>query len=295
MTRPLRFGLHSIGTDPATDARRAEDAGFGVLTVADHVADGMTDPWVALTAASAASDTIRLGTLVLNNDFHNPWLLARAALTLDQMSGGRLELGLGAGHGWPEYEAIGVDFDEPAVRVARLRGAVDVLDGLLRGDADGRLPAPTQTPRLPLLVGGHARSVLRLGAERCEIVGLTGSGKTMADGLHHEATGFTPEVVDERVALIREVDADVEINVLVQWVTITDDPRREAEGLVKRAPYLTVEDLLASPYVWIGTEQSIRDDIASYRERWGMTYFTVFSRDVDAAATVIGGMTDSGA
>jgi probable F420-dependent oxidoreductase len=287
MTRPLRFGLHSIGTDPATDARRAEDAGFGVLTVADHVVDGMTDPWVALTAAAAASETIRLGTLVLNNDFHNPWLLARAALTLDATSGGRLELGLGAGHGWPEYEAIGVDFDEAAVRIARLRQSIDVLDRLLRGDADGRLPAPTQAPRMPLLVGGNAKSILRLGAERCDTVGMTGSGRTMEDGLHHEATGFRPDAVDERIGVIRDVNPDVEVNVLVQWVTITDDPRREAEKLVRRAPYLTVDDVLGAPYVWLGSEQSIRDDIAEYRERWGITYFTIFSRDIDAATPVV--------
>lgn len=299
MTRPLRFGLHSVGGDPADHARHAEHAGFGVLSVADHLVDGMYDPFGALAMAAATTTTIRLGTLVLNNDLRNPALVARQALTLDELCGGRLELGMGAGHGWPEYESVGIRFDAAVTRVARLREAIDVLDGLLRGDevsldgahvtmrAHRSFPAPVQSPRMPLLVGGHARSVLRLGAERCDIVGITGSGKTMADGLHHEASGFPAAVVDERIGLIRAAGTDPEINVLVQWVTITDDPVGAAEQLVARAPYLTVDDVLGSPYVWIGSVTSICDEIRGYRERWGMTYFTIFERDLDAAAPIV--------
>ena len=182
--------------------------------------------------------------------------------------------------------------------MARLRESIEVLDGLLRGDEvslDGEhvtvrahrsFPAPVQSPRMPLLVGGHARSVLRLAAERCDAVGLTGSGRTV-DGFHHEATGFPPAVVDERIELIRAAKTDPEVNVLVQWVRITDDPVGAAEQVVSRAPYLTVDDVLGSPYVWIGTVESICDDVRGYRERWGMTYFTCFDRDVDSAAPIV--------
>jgi probable F420-dependent oxidoreductase len=290
-----------VSGDPADAARRAEDLGFDALTVADHVVDGMYDPFVALAAAANATSTIRLGTLVLNNDLRNPALVARQALAVDELSGGRLELGLGAGHGWPEYDAIGIPFDPAPTRVARLRESVEVLDGLLRGDEvtfDGEhvtvrahhsFPAPVQAPRMPLLVGGHARSVLRVGARTCDIVGLSGTGKTMEDGLRHEATGFAPAVVDERVGVIREAAAgrDVEINVLVQGVTITDDPAAVAASVVERAPYLTVDDVLGSPYVWIGSVESICDDLRGYRERWGMTYFTVFDHSIDAAAPIV--------
>lgn len=256
-----------------------------MLTVADHLLEGMHDPFGALAMAAAATSSIRLGTLVLNNDLRNPTLVAQAALTLDEMSGGRLELGLGAGHAWPEYEKLGIPFDPPATRVARLRDSIELLVVLLRGD--DALPPPVQSPRMPLLVGGHARSVLRLAAEQCDAVGLSGSGKTLEDGERHEATGFPPAVVDERVALIRESGRDVELNVLVQWVMVTDDPVRAAEGVVRQAPYLTVEDVLGSPYVWMGSVESICDDIRSYRERWGATYFTIFDRDVDAAAPIV--------
>jgi probable F420-dependent oxidoreductase len=299
VTRPLRFGLHSVGTDPAADGVDAEAIGFDALTVADHLVDGMVDPFAALTAAASATSTIRLGTLVLNNDLRNPALVARQALALDAMSGGRLELGLGAGHGWPEYEQVGISFDPPAVRVARLRESVEVLDGLLRGDTvtlEGAhvrvrehrsFPPPEQSPRMPLLVGGHAPSVLRVGAERCDIVGLSGTGRTRDDGLTHEATGFAPAVVDERVAIVRDINPDVELNALVQAVVITDDPRAAAQEWVDRAPYLSVDDLLAVPYVWIGTVESICDDIRSYRERWGFSYFSLFSRSMSAAAPIV--------
>lgn len=299
MTRPLRFGLHSVGTDPAADAVHAESLGFDVLTVADHLVDGLVDPFAGLTAAASATTSIRLGTLVLNNDLRNPAIVARQALALDAMSGGRLELGLGAGHGWPEYAQAGIPFDPPAVRVARLRESIDALDGLLRGGTvtvDGEhvhirehrsFPPPEQTPRMPLLVGGHAPSVLRLGAARCDIVGLSGAGKTMADGLRHEATGFVPSVVDERVAIIRESGRDVEVNVLVQAVIVTDDPRTGAERIVAQAPYLTVEDVLGAPYVWIGSVESICEDVLGYRDRWGMSYFTVFSHSIEAAAPIV--------
>ena len=299
MPRPFRFGLHSVGGDPAEHAIHAERLGFSALTVADHLLDGLHDPFGALAMAAAATSTIRLGTLVLNNDFRNPALVARQALALDAMSSGRVELGLGAGHGWPEYESIGLPFDPAPTRVARLRESVQALDGLLRGETvsiEGEhvtvrehrsFPAPVQTPRLPLLVGGHARSVLRLAAETCDIVGLTGSGKTMADGLRHEATGFPPAVVDERVALIRGSGRDVELNVLVQAVTVTDDPVAAAERWVKLAPYLSVDDVLGSPYVWIGTVESICDDIRGYRDQWGATYFTIFQHDIDAAEPIV--------
>jgi probable F420-dependent oxidoreductase len=307
VTHRLRFGLHSIGDDPAEHARQAEGAGFDVLTVADHLVDGLVDPFAALTAAASATSTIRLGTLVLNNDLRNVAIVARQALALDAMSGGRLELGLGAGHGWPEYEQVGIPFDAPAVRVARLRESIEALDGLLRGDevtVDGEhvhvrahrsFPPPSQSPRLPLLVGGHARSVLRLAAERCDIVGLSGTGKTMEDGLRHEATGFAPSVVDERVGVIRDAagDRDVELNVLVQAVVVTDDPRAVADQWVAMAPYLSVDDVLGSPYVWAGSVESICDDVRGYAERWGTTYFTLFSHSFDAAAPIVAALSST--
>jgi probable F420-dependent oxidoreductase len=135
--RDFRFGVQVLAVSGHDEwvsaARRVEDLGFSTLTVADHLVDGCISPFAALGVAAEATSTLRIGTLVLNNDLRHPAVVARETLALDSLSGGRVELGLGAGHGFPEYESAGIRFDDAATRVARLAEAVDVLDGLLRG------------------------------------------------------------------------------------------------------------------------------------------------------------------
>src|SRR5512133_1563667 len=135
--KAFRFGLHVLapsGRDEwVTVARQAEELGFSVLSVADHLVDGCISPFAALGVAAEATSTLRVGTLVLNNDLRHPAVVAREVLALDSLSNGRVELGLGAGHGFPEYESAGIRFDDAVTRVARLAEAVEMLDGLLRG------------------------------------------------------------------------------------------------------------------------------------------------------------------
>jgi probable F420-dependent oxidoreductase len=303
--RHLRFGVHVLapsGHDEwVSTARRIEDLGFSTLTVADHLVDGCISPFAALGVAAEATSTLRVGTLVLNNDLRHPALVARETLALDSLSGGRVELGLGAGHGFPEYESAGIRFDDGATRVARLAEAVEVLDGLLRGsDVTFRgdhyqllghraWPPATQRLRPPILVGGNGHRLLSMAAARADIVGLSGTGRTKADGLTHEATGFPPETVDERIALVRaaSIGREVELHALIQQVIITDDPAGAAESLRKRVPELSTADILATPYVWIGTVESICDKVRAARERWGFSYFTVFQHSLEAATPVV--------
>jgi probable F420-dependent oxidoreductase len=301
----LRFGLHVLapsGHDEwVSTARGAEAVGFSALTVPDHLVDGCISPFGALGVAAEATATLRIGTLVLNNDLRHPAIVAREALALDSLSGGRLELGLGAGHGFPEYESAGIRFDDGTTRVARLAEAVEVLDGLLRGKevtfsgdhyqltAHRAWPPPIQRPRPPILVGGNGHRLLRMAAERADTVGLSGTGRTKADGLTHEATGFPPDAVDERIALVRAASAprDIELHALVQQVMVTDDPTSTAERLRERAPELSVDDILATPYLWIGTVESICDHVVAARERWGFSYFTVFHHSLEAATPIV--------
>src|SRR6266536_2211788 len=215
-------------------ARQSEGLGFAVLTVADHLVDGCISPFAALGVAAEATSTLRIGTLVLNNDLRHPAVVARETLALDSLSGGRVELGVGAGHGFPEYESAGIRFDDGATRVARLGEAVEVLDGLLRGNevtftgdhyqltAHRAWPRPIQRPRPPILVGGNGHRLLRMAAARADIAGFSGTGRTKADGLTHEATGFPPEAVDERIAVVRAASTrrDVELHALIQHVTV---------------------------------------------------------------------------
>jgi probable F420-dependent oxidoreductase len=244
---------------------------------------------------------------VLNNDLRHPAVVARETLALDSLSGGRVELGLGAGHGFPEYESAGIRFDDGATRVARLAEAVEVLDGLLRGNdvtfsgdhyqliAHRAWPPATQRPRPPILVGGNGHRLLRMAAARADTVGLSGTGRTKADGLTHEATGFPPEAVDERIALVRAASPprDVELHALVQQVIVTDDPTTAAERVRKLVPELSAEDILATPYLWIGTIESICDQVRAARDRWGFSYFTLFHHSLKAATPVVTQLTDT--
>src|SRR5260370_9101687 len=234
----FRFGLQVFAADARAAfvdvARRAECAGFDVVLAPDHV--GTAGPFVMVQAAADATTSIRLGTYVLNNDFHHPVLLARAAATVDVLSDGRFELGLGAGHAQPEYSAMGVPFDPAGRRVARLAEAVPLLRRLLDGEsvsADGAFyrldeavcrPRPRQA-RVPIVVGGNGTELLRLAAREADGVGLTGLGPTVADGQRHEAR-WSAAALTGRLAI---VDAGVpsrggavERSALGQMVVVAD-------------------------------------------------------------------------
>jgi probable F420-dependent oxidoreductase len=297
--KELRFGLHVLAPSGREEwvatARRAESLGYSVLTVPDHLLDGCISPFGALAVAAEATASLRIGTLVLNNDLRHPALVARETLALDALSGGRVELGLGAGSPMsaPEYEAVGLCFDDGPTRMARLAESIDVLDGLLRGgdvtfigehyrlDAHHAWPPPTQLPRPPILVGGHGRRIVRTAAARADIVSLSGIGKG----------GFAPAPaeVDERAAVVRGAadGRDVELQALVQRVVITDHATAAAEQLQTQLPELSVEDILGTPYLWVGTVESICEQVRAARERWGFSYFTVFNDALDAAAPVV--------
>jgi len=303
--KAFRFGLHVLapsGRDEwVTVARQAEELGFSLLSVADHLVDGCISPFAALGVAAEATSTLRVGTLVLNNDLRHPAVVAREVLALDSLSSGRVELGLGAGHGFPEYESAGIRFDDAVTRVARLAEAVEMLDGLLRGSdvtfsgihyqltSHRAWPPATQRPRPPILVGGNGRGLLQMAAARADTVGLSGTGRTKADGLTHEATGFPPKAVDERIALVRTAAAgrDVELHALIQRVILTADPRGAAERLRKLVPELSVDDILTTPYLWIGTVESICDHVLAAKERWGFSYFSVFHHSLEAATPIV--------
>jgi probable F420-dependent oxidoreductase len=305
--KDLRFGVHVFAPSGHDEwvsiARRAEGVGFSVLTVPDHLIDGCLSPFAALAVVAEATSTLRFGTLVLNNDLRHPALVAREALALDSLSGGRVELGVGAGSAMsvPEYESTGLRLDDGGTRVARLAEAVEVLDGLLRGDdvtftgdhyrlvAHRAWPAPTQRPRPPILVGGNGRRLVRMAAERADIVSLSGIGKTKSDGVTHDATGFSPAAVDERVALVRAASGgrDVELQALVQRVIITDDARHAAERVREPMPELSIDDILATPFLWVGTVESICEHVLEVRQRWGFSYLTVFHDSLETAAPVI--------
>jgi len=252
----------------------------------------------AVDAIADCTTTLRICPLVLNNDFHHPVHLAQELASLDHLSGGRLEVGIGAGHSFTEYQAIGQHFDPPSVRKARLAESVEILRRLLDGEAvtydgehyhlDNVRTLRSMQEHLPLLVGVNGKTALAHAARHADIVGLTMLGRTLEDGQRHEAR-WEQKRIDATVNYVRdragERSEQIELNVLVQAVVVTDDRRKAAAQLASRVLGLSVDDALSAPFLAIGTHDEIADHLVACRDRWGISYFSV--RDIDAFAPVI--------
>ncbi|MFI6287868.1 TIGR03621 family F420-dependent LLM class oxidoreductase [Streptomyces sp. NPDC051018] len=292
MTRPFRFSVNmTIPTDGAgwrDKCRRAEELGYDVIQVPDHL--GMMAPFPALVAAAAVTRRPRLGTFVLNAGFWNPALLAREIATTDALTGGRLEIGLGAGYVKEEHDRAGLDFPGPGGRVDRLRHTVGELIRLLEDDE--HRPAPAQRPRPPLMIGGDGDRVLKLAADHADIVAFS-AGRDTERGM----VPIDADQLDERVAAYRKLAGSLadpagerELNLLLQVATVTDDPLGAAEAVLARAPALadvSPAQLLAYPQIVIGTVREIADKLRTQRERYGFTYVSVLDDALEAFAPVI--------
>jgi probable F420-dependent oxidoreductase len=302
--RPFRFGYQVRADNPEQfrrEVQEAERAGFDVICTYDHLGQCLSalEP---LAFAAAWTERVRLCPLVLNNDFHHPGLLAQRLATLDRLSGGRLEVGIGAGHAFPEYEAAGIAFDPPALRKVRLADSVEILRRLLDGervdhhcehyDLTGLATITPAQDHVPILVGVSGRAALAHAARTADIIGLTMLGKTLPDGNAH-AVRWEPERLDATVSFIAESAGErageragtLELNALVQAVVVTDDRRSAAEKIAAEVPGLEVDHALSTPFLALGTHNQIAEHLLACRERWGISYYVV--RDIEAFAPVI--------
>ena len=292
MTRPFRFGLTLERTSNqdqiAEQARRAEELGYSCMVMTDHL-DARNGPLVTITAAALATSTLRVGTLVLCNDYRHPVVLAKELATLDRISDGRLEIGIGAGWMTTDYEQAGLPKDRPGVRIARLAEAVSVMDGCfgdgpfdfageyytIRGLDAG--PQPVQRPRPPLLMAGGGPKMLTLAAQRADIVAVNVNLRSgvMDEGV---AANATAEVTDEKVALVRDVAGsrfgDIELSVGVFVANVIDDRQAFAAALAP-AFGITTEQALASPHALFGTVDECITTLEERRQRWGISYVTI--------------------
>ncbi len=303
--KPFRFGVNvwraGSRAEWAAKARKIEDLGYSTLTVPDHLAD-LFAPMPALVSAADATTRLRVGTNVLNNDLRHPVVMAREAATVDLLTGGRFQLGMGAGHMKSEYDEAGLPFDAGGTRVERLAEAVTIVKGLLAGEQvtfTGRHyrvtghtihPRPVQRPHPPILIGGNGRRLLTLAAQEADIVGF--SGITFREGgTAPDVSGWKVAGVDERVQLVRDAAGDrydrLELSALVQRVIVTDDRRQAAEELARRWTQLSPEEILQSPYVLIGSVDQLVEDLQARRERWGISYYVVFEPYIEAFAPVV--------
>ena len=311
--RPFRFladpGEIADGAGLREAARRAEAIGFSVLVMPDHVIAPFG--FVPLLAfAAAVTDRLRVAPFVANNDFRHPALLAQDLATIDVLSGGRVEIAVGAGWNRPEYDALGIGFDPVGVRVSRLAEAVAVLKGCLGDgpfsfagehytitDHDG-IPKPVQRPHPPLFIGGGGRRLLSLAGREADIVGLAPRTLATPDGgtVRSDPRSITIAATEEKIAWVREAAGDrfvgLELNVYPTGSAplITDHPRKAAADLLDGIRARTgidvpVDDFLASPQVFIGSVDGLVAKLRELRERLGISSFMV--GDVDALAPVV--------
>ncbi len=284
-------------------ALRAEALGYDTLVIPDHIGGRLA--WgPALMAAAAATTTLRIGTLALDNDFRHPALVASEAATLDLLSDGRFELGIGAGWLREDYEKSGLPFDPPAIRVSRFEESIQIIKGLFGGDVvhhDGAFykiadlevfPKPVQQPHPPLLIGAGGKRMLRIAAREADIVGLVPPALPEG-GLSLE---IAAESVERQVTYLREQAgeraASLELQMLNQFLAVTDDARSAAADLSTRWS-LPAETLLQSPHVIIGTVDSIVEKLIAERERYGISYIVVRGHSLDEFAPVVARLSGS--
>ena len=303
MTHPFRFGaevrLPLPGLTWAQTAQRVEGLGYSNLVVPDHFQDEFA-PGPALAAAAAATTTLRLGAHVYGNDYRHPVMLAKETATLDVLSNGRMDLGMGAGWMRSDYEEAGLDYDRPGVRIDRLIESLHIVRGLL-GDGpvtfEGEhytirgmegLPKPVQSP-VPLVIGGGGRRMLRLAARHADIVGVNAnlrSGEIGIDAIND----VMPDRFDEKLGWVRDAAGDrfedLELNVLVAAVQFTDGGSATTAAIEATAAMFdkAVEEVADSPLLLIGTPAEMAETLRQRRQRWGFSYIVLQTENCDLAA-----------
>ncbi len=300
MARPFRFGVQL--QQPSAEGwveemRRIEALGYSTIFWPDHFTS-QWDPVAALAAVAAVTERVKVGTLVLDVDYRHPVIHAKASATLQLLSGGRHEFGLGAGWMASDYEQAGLAYDRPGVRIERLDEALQIIRSMWTRETtsfEGRhyriREIPRAAPLAPdacpkVLIGGGGPRILRLAGRHADIVGINA---TMVEGrvTPRTAADLAPERVREKLAWVREGaaragrDPDaIELNTLVFVVALTDDPRGIREALARQTG-MTVEQVAACPIFLTGSAAEIRDRLEKQREETGISYVVIQGGDVE--------------
>lgn len=305
--RRFRFGVICPGTGIGDGraftelARKAEALGFSTLFVPDHFVEHPLAPTVALAHAAAVTGTLRIGPLVLGNDYKHPVVLAREMATLDLLSNGRLELGIGAGWMTADYEKAGIPLDRPGVRIARLAEAITILKGLF---AEGELtfhgehyaiealdghPKPIQQP-VPFCIGGGGPKILGLAAREAQIVGINANLRGGVGTSPDAVQSLTAAATDQKLTWLRDAAGagfdDLEIQTLCGFVSVTDDGASILSMMAQHFG-VTAEDVRMAPVALVGTESEIIELLHERRERWQMSYVVVGAESIDAFAPIV--------
>jgi probable F420-dependent oxidoreductase len=311
---PFRFAVQATnaagGREWRDTVRKVEDLGYSTLFLADHyLGPGPAQraahtprqdlaPIAAMAAAAAVTETLRIGCRVFCIDYHVPAVLAKEAATLDLLSDGRLELGIGAGWSGIEYDALGLDFDRPGRRIAKLAEVVALIRAHWQGDEldysgdfvrvhgyAGR-PRPVQQPHPPIMIGGGGQRVLSLAGREADIVSISSVPFVARD-----ADGLDPQAVAQRrIEFVRtaagERYAQLDVESSPYFTEITDDPETVLAGLAKSTG-IAADLLRDHPNVLIGSSESVVELLHSRRETLGVNYVTVQQTQIESFAPVV--------
>ena len=305
--RPFRFGIQGRTTGPRDEwlamVRRVEALGYSSFLALDHFVRGL-DPVASLMAAAMATTTLRVGGLVFANDFRHPAVLAKAAATIDVLSGGRFELGIGAGWLKEEYEQTGIPFDPAPVRIERMTEAIHLIKRIFAEEPPVSFagahytvtdlvcpPRPMQQPHPPIMIGGGGKRLLSVAAREADIVGIT--TRPRADGAKDTAD-LTAAATERKLAWIREAAGDrfptLELNAIVSDVVPTEDVAAEAARLAGRYA-VTPDEILDSPLILIGSVDEMVGRLRERRDRFGISYIVVTEPNMNALAPVVARLT----
>lgn len=303
--RPFRFAVQTSSAPDAKTwrdrARKYEDLGYSTLFIPDHFTD-QWGPLVALTVAAEATTTLNVGALVLDNDYRHPVVLAKEWATLDLVSEGRTEFGIGAGWMRTDYEQSGIPYDEPALRVDRLEEALQVLKSLWRdgtatfegkhytiAGATGE-PRPAREGGPKIVIGGGGKRVLSIAAREADIVGVNPNLKSGATD-QATAQSAVADMVDKRIGWVREAAGErfdeLDLQMLTFFVNIGGN-RREVAQMMGPAMGLTEEQAYDVPLALIGSVEEIVEQLHERRERWGFNYWVVHDPEAEAFAEIVG-------
>ena len=317
MTKPFRFGVQSFsansGQEWAERAQRAEQLGYSAFHLADHIIgegpalERSNHPLQTLAAvpamayATAVTSKIKIGCRVFCVDYHDPTVLIKEAMTIDVLSGGRLEFGLGAGWLKDEYAAMGLSMDSPGTRIKRL---ADVIKGVKAYAADEPLdihndtlhwsdftgsPKPIQKPHPPILIGGGAPKILGLAGAEADIVSLNfnnASGLIGPAGVNSSTADETKKKIEWIKAGAGERFNDLEIEVGAYFTFVMDDASEVLSNFAAMFG-LSTEQMAAHPHALFGNVDTICEELQRRRDAYGISYITVGDSALEAFAPVV--------
>jgi probable F420-dependent oxidoreductase len=300
--RPFRFAVKTSRAESGdawrAKVRRIEELGYDGILITDHISSQLA-PIPAMAAALEATTRLRAGSYVFSNDYRNPVMLAKEIATLDVLSGGRVEFGIGAGWSVPDYDMLGIPYEPPDTRVPRMMEAVRLIDRLFTEDtvdASGRyysvrgarvLPKPVQRPRPPLMIGAGGPRMLRFAARHADIIilnpQLNAAGRPM---LSEITAGATQRKIDALRADAGPRLGSRELGIYLADAGVTDEPRSLLDGMATRLKGAAAQ-LVDSPFFLYGSVADLRRQLLERRERFGTSYVGVPEKIFEAFAPLV--------